>query len=620
MTTEKYNRKGRVMSVRESRRQKGLSIRLVLIVLFSTLSSVVVMFMGACINHITSEYFTHMAYGYNEQLTSQIKENLDSYFENINETLMYFVSSRQLYEVVSDTREQTPYERYTAMKEVQNSINSLMRTQQDIHQLFVFSENGEVYADDANLAPNKGSAFLKELLDSYPSTEYMRITYYPVMTPEYYASASLYKMQQEIPISLVIRDITKYDTRNLGVILASLRTEHIDGIFSEIKSSGGLTAFIIDEEDTIYYNSDNGCAGMKVQDYLDSHDMESEKNGRVYNQNGKMINLSSRQPLAVNNWRLVVLSDLVELNKQLSAVQFVIYFMTILTILLMIACSCVVAVKVTKPLMILTDEMDQMDGESGKKLQQKHLLKEIRMLYDSYNEMRQRIEFLIYQVYYGKLRQKDAEYEALQSKINPHFLYNALQTIHSLAVLERHEDVETVTAALGEMLEYLTYEKDGQVYLQQELDYTSNYTKIQQTRYSDSFSVSMDITEEARRCVIPKLLIQPIVENAINHGLAEKENGELLISAWVGEGVLQIVVRDNGVGMDEQTLERLMKHVRSENRESKHKSIGLPNIQERLVLKYGSQYGISIKSEPDEGTEVIVRMPAIKEKVREESL
>lgn len=242
------------------------------------------------------------------------------------------------------------------------------------------------------------------------------------------------------------------------------------------------------------------------------------------------------------------------------------------------------------------------------------------MLYDSYNEMRQRIEFLIYQVYYGKLRQKDAEYEALQSKINPHFLYNALQTIHSLAVLERHEDVETVTASLGEMLEYLVYEKDGQVYFQQELDYINSYTKIQQIRYSDSFSISMNITEEARRCVIHKLLIQPIVENAINHGLVDKENGELLISAWVGEEVLQIVVRDNGAGMDEQTLERLMKHVRSENRESKHKSIGLPNIQERLVLKYGSQYGISIKSEPGEGTEVIVRMPAIKEKIREESL
>lgn len=608
------------MSVQKSKKQKGLSVRLVLIVLFSTLSSVVVMFMGGCINHITAEYFTHMAYGYNEQLTTQIKENLDAYFENINETLMFFVSNRQLYDVVTGGREQTPYEQYTAVKTVQNSINSLLSTQQDIRQLFVFSENAEVYIDDANHAPNKSSEFLKELLDSYPSTEYMRITYYPVMNPDYYASASLYKMQREIPISLVIRDITKYDTRNQGVILASLSTEHIDGIFSEIKNNGGLTAFIIDEDDTIYYNSDNRCTGIKVQDYLDSHDMRSEKNGRVYNQNGKMINLSSAQPLAVNNWRLVVLSDLVELNKQLGTVQFVIFSMTILTVLLMIACGCVVAVKVTKPLMILTNEMNQMDGESGKKLQQKHLLKEISMLYDSYNEMRQRIEFLIYQVYYGKLRQKDAEYEALQSKINPHFLYNALQTIHSLAVLERHEDVETVTASLGEMLEYLVYEKDGQVYFQQELDYINSYTKIQQIRYSDSFSISMNITEEARRCVIHKLLIQPIVENAINHGLVDKENGELLISAWVGEEVLQIVVRDNGAGMDEQTLERLMKHVRSENRESKHKSIGLPNIQERLVLKYGSQYGISIKSEPDEGTEVIVRMPAIKEKIREESL
>lgn len=609
------------MKVQKAEKQKGISVRLVLIVLFSILSSVVVIFMGVYINHTTSEHFIHMASGYNEQLTSQVKENLDTHFESINETLLYFVRNRQLQNLVLGETEQTSYESYTGIKEVKLAINSLLSTHPDIQHLYVFFDDREIYVDDSyHYAPNKNSDFLRGLLDSYVSAEYMRIQYYPVMEPTYYTGSALYKMQQEIPVSLVIRDITKYNPQNLGVIMASLSTEHIDEIFSEIKSNGGLTAFIIDENNTIYYSSENNIIGMKVQDYLDSHDMRSKKDGRVYNQSGKMINLASSQPLDINNWRLVVLSDMVQLNKQLDYVQFIILSTTLLTVLLMIAGSSIVAVKVTKPLMILTDEMDQRNAGSVKKLKKKHQLKEIGRLYDSYNAMNERIEFLIHQVYYGKLRQKDAEYEALQSKINPHFLYNALQSIHSLAVLERNEDVENVTAALGDMLEYLVYEKNDQVYFEQELNYISNYVKIQQVRYSDSFSVHMNVTEEARRCVMHKLLVQPIVENAINHGLTERASGNLEISAWVGEGVLQIVIRDDGVGMDEKTLERLQKHIRSENRESKHKSIGLPNIQERLVLKYGVQYGISVKSELGEGTEVILRMPAVKEKSEGESL
>lgn len=606
--------------MRKSKRLRGLSIRPILVVLFSTLSSVSVMFMGGYIDHITTEYFIHMAYRYNEQLTSQVKENLDTYFENINETLMIFMRNRQLHDLVSNNRELTSYERYTAMKDVKNTINSLLSTQQDIRYLYVFSDYGEVYADNSYYNPNKSSPFLKELLRSYKTAEYMRIKYYPVMKPDYYVCASFREMPQEIPISLVLRNTTKYDTRNLGVILASLSTKHIDEIFSGIKSSGGLTAFIIDENDTIYYTSDNIYTGMKVQDYLESHGMKSEKEGRVYDKGRKMINLASSQPLEINGWRLVVLSDLVELNERLDSVQLIIFSMTAFTALLMIAGSFLVAARVTKPLMILADEMDQMDNDAGKTLPQKHLIKEINTLYDSYNKMQRRIEFLVYQVYYVKLRQKDAEYEALQSKINPHFLYNVLQTIHSLAVLERGEDVETVTDALGEMLEYLVYERDDQVYFQQELNYISSYVKIQQLRYNDSFSVYMNVTEEARRCVMYKLLIQPIVENAVNHGLAGKEDGELTILAWVGEDTLQIVVRDNGVGMDEQALECLIRHIQSEKRDSEYKSIGLPNIQERLILKYGTQYGISIKSEAGEGTEVIVRMPAIKEKSKEELL
>lgn len=606
------------MKIFRKKRRSRISIRTALIAAFATLSSVIVLLMGGYINHVASVCFIDMAYEYNEQLTGQVKENLDAQFEGINETLLRFARDRKLQYVVSDEQDIGDYERYQAYKNVQLSMNSLLDTQKDIRYLFVFSDNGDVYTNDNHHTPNKTSPFLKELLNTYKDAEYMTVHYYPLTEPDYYTNSSGYDMPgQEIPISLVIRDTTKYDTTNLGVILASLSTEHIDSILEELRHSG-MTAFIIDENDVIYYSSDSSVIGTGVAAYLDSRDMRALENGQVFDSRGKLINLASARPLGINNWRLVVVSDMVALKEQLHFIKIIICFVTLLTIVLVMGVSSIVAVKMTKPLTVLADEMEHRDDISGENLQKKQLFREIATLYDSYNEMNKRIETLMEQVYYEKLRQKDAQYEALQSKINPHFLYNTLQTIHSLAVLERSEDVDDVTVALGDMLGYLVYEKDSEVRLEQELDYIESYIKIQKVRYNDSFSVTVNVTREAKACVMHKLLVQPIVENAINHGLEDKEGGLLELNAWVSEGVLQIIVQDNGKGMDGETLKRLLGHIRSKNRNSRHKSIGLSNIQERVILKYGSEYGLSVRSILHEGTMVCLRLPAVREEDREE--
>ena len=269
----------------------------------------------------------------------------------------------------------------------------------------------------------------------------------------------------------------------------------------------------------------------------------------------------------------------------------------------------------TKPLMLLTKEMDRVSGDHlGVSLEGKTMLAEIDSLYKRYNKMQGRIQDLIDQVYYEKMRQKEAQYEALQSKISPHFLYNSLQTINSLCMLNRSEEAQEAVNALAEMLEYLVYENNEKVTLDRELSHIESYLKLQKMRYYEQFSVAMDIDPGCRECVISKLMIQPVVENAVIHGLAPRQGGGILeISAGCRDGILTVTVKDNGVGMSQEETERLYSYMNSEDRNSEKKSIGLSNIQERIRLKFGSGYGITIESKEGEGTRITIRMPAVYE-------
>ncbi|MGN1141155.1 MAG: sensor histidine kinase [Oliverpabstia sp.] len=133
----------------------------------------------------------------------------------------------------------------------------------------------------------------------------------------------------------------------------------------------------------------------------------------------------------------------------------------------------------------------------------------------------------------------------------------------------------------------------------------------QKIRFQNRFAVEYHIDEKARSCILNKLLIQPIVENAVNHGFSQlNKDGLLIISAYISANTLVIEVADNGIGMDEETLHRLLLNINNPNPESRKKSIGLSNIQERIHLKYGDGFGLTVSSQKSNGTRVSVRIPA----------
>ena len=203
-----------------------------------------------------------------------------------------------------------------------------------------------------------------------------------------------------------------------------------------------------------------------------------------------------------------------------------------------------------------------------------------------------------------------AELRALQSKINPHFLFNALNAISSSIRL----NPDTARQLIFNLSRYLRYnielKDDEQIDIKKELYQIKDYIAIEQARFGDKLTVIYDIDEEVN-CCIPSLLIQPLVENAIFHGLEAKESADMVVVSSAFEGSdLILTVTDDGAGMDARTLEMVRRRTLDGMRETESDSIGLANVHSRIRLNYGAGYGLTLDSVSNIGTTVMLRLPA----------
>jgi two-component system sensor histidine kinase YesM len=240
---------------------------------------------------------------------------------------------------------------------------------------------------------------------------------------------------------------------------------------------------------------------------------------------------------------------------------------------------------------------------------------EISQLYDYLNTMIHDIQKLLSEVYREKLHaeqlktsQKDAELKMLTSQINPHFLYNTLETIRMKARVNKQYEIEELVKMLGKILRSSIQAGEKEVEVKSEVELVEYYLKIQQYRFGDriSYSIAVEYGLENKR-ILP-LILQPIVENSIIHGLEGKEeNGLIAIAVRKESEIMVISVTDNGSGIEEEKLETIQKELKSRRFKGEH--IGIGNVNQRVKLKYGDEYGVTIKSEVGVETVVEIRLP-----------
>lgn len=237
---------------------------------------------------------------------------------------------------------------------------------------------------------------------------------------------------------------------------------------------------------------------------------------------------------------------------------------------------------------------------------------EIGRLTRSFNHMVINIRELIEKVYLTQLGKKEAEFSALQSQINPHFMYNTLETVNMMAILDGSYEISDILTAFGKILRANLDQKHNIITVEKELEYINHYLMILQMRDKELFSFELHTTEEARTCKLPKLTLQPIVENSILHGFKEKMNKRSLrVEAAVKDNRLRIMIEDDGKGMTEDRLEYVRQYLEVEESMGKSSSIGLNNVNERCQLFFGDSFYMEIQSERGVGTRIILNMEAV---------
>ena len=237
---------------------------------------------------------------------------------------------------------------------------------------------------------------------------------------------------------------------------------------------------------------------------------------------------------------------------------------------------------------------------------------EIGRLAGSFNHMVSNIKDLIEKVYLTQLGKKEAEFNALQSQINPHFMYNTLETVNMMAILDGSYEISDILTAFGKILRVNLDQKHNIIPLGRELEYIRNYLMIVQIRDPELFTFELNASPEAEKCLIPKLTLQPIVENSILHGFKEKmSRRRLTVNAAVERGRLVITVEDDGKGMTGEKLEYVRQSLELEESLGRSASIGLNNVSERCQLYFGESFSMEIHSRRGTGTRVALNAAAI---------
>lgn len=287
---------------------------------------------------------------------------------------------------------------------------------------------------------------------------------------------------------------------------------------------------------------------------------------------------------------------------------------------ILLACLCISLLialyqsqRISKPLSQLSEAMNTFDGQNFISLPTETGTMETDKLSRSFNNMAAEITHLMETVKAQGRQKRAAEMNFLRAQINPHFLYNMLFSIRCTVEIGKTDQAVQMIAALIDLLKSTLKRTDETISLEEEFESTRKYLVVQKLRYGENVHFEMDLAPETKSCMVPPLILQPLVENAIFHGLEASDDADMIVVASELDGNdLLLTVSDDGAGMDEDTLGRVCSNITAQTTgtEKQCDSIGLANVHNRIRLNYGEQYGISISSVPHIGTTVTIRLPA----------
>lgn len=367
--------------------------------------------------------------------------------------------------------------------------------------------------------------------------------------------------------------------------------------------------FLVDSQENLLYHPDQSVivAGQAIDSAIADYKNINE-NGFYENQeNSTLITLADMNYV---NWTFVGVSYEDETARVTREVIQYTMFMMLVAIFIIIILSIFIARQISRPVQQLESSMRQVTaGNLETRISIYSSEREVRALADSFNHMVSRIQKLIKENEKEQELKRKSDLDALQAQINPHFLYNTLDSVVWMAECDQNDEVIQMVNALAMLFRISTSGGKNMITLEDELNHARNYMLIQKHRYTDKFDFEIEVSDGIKKLLVPKIILQPIIENSIYHGVRYLvDPGVIKISAQVKEEVLYIYVFDNGNGMTKEELKHIW-----DKKPKKNRGVGIRNVRDRIQLMMGKEYGLSYKSKKEEGTTAIITLPTIRD-------
>jgi len=403
------------------------------------------------------------------------------------------------------------------------------------------------------------------------------------------------------------------DSKLKGIILFNLRESFFSNILENVEISENGYLALISEDGSMSFKN------VKDKYMLDAEDLISLAKSREYSGKQKFINSNGTKMMVVydtldtNQWKLAAVFPENELTHTIEFIKYATAIIMIVLIFVSVLLSNMLARIVTEPLSQLTKKVRKVEEGNLDVVFDVYTENEIGKLGKGITKMMERVKGLIEQVEFESNQKRQAEFAALQAQIRPHFLYNTLYAIKQLCKMNEVEDAGIMVSALAAFFRISVSKGEEIITVKDEISHVENYLIIQHMRYKDKLEYSIDVSEDLYSYSVVKLMLQPIVENAIYHGINNKRGiGTINIKGYIIDEELIFEIRDDGIGIEPGKIDEITNLLQSKERNTDSLGMGLFNVHERIRLMFGQGYGIKIESTFQLGTTVYIRIPAIK--------
>lgn len=582
--------------IRKMTKPHSIQMTISISISFTILSICSMTFLGVTLYRQFSNRAEAMTIESTGQLLNQTAINLEDYLRNmrrISDTMYYSVIKNK--DLASDTMDEEMNLLYEANKDNLISIACYTGEGQLVAAVPVANEKSQV-----NIVKQQWfTDAVGQMENLHFSTPHVQNLF----------GDPSYRYYWVVSLSRAV-ELTSNGTSTLGVLLVDMNYNSIEQILKKANvGNSSEYVYLIDGKGEIIYHPRQKLiyTDLYQENNIEAAGYEDGSTEEIFQGEKRLVTVKT---VSYTGWKIVSVVPMSSFDMGMTGTKYFVIMLVTVSMLAVILLNQLVSASIAMPLKKLNNSVKEWETGNmnpsiyiGGSMEVEHLGCTLR---STVEQIRQLMQDIVVE----QEEKRKSELDALQSQINPHFLYNTLDSIVWMIEGERYEDAVFMITQLASLFRISLSRGKTVISVEDELKHARNYMNIQKVRYKNIFEVRFDIDPEILQCCTVKLVVQPLLENAIYYGVECMDgDGEIDVNGYRREDDIYIEVRDNGLGIPEDEVEQLLKE---NNRVHKRGSgVGLLNVHNRIRLRFGEEYGLEIESEPDEGTTVRIHLPYI---------